>query len=42
MWEWVDESQKKLVRIIRIIEEWRKEKYTKMSDGRTVILRKVS
>lgn len=42
MWNWIEDSHKKLARIIRIIEDWRKEKHTKVSDGNMVILKKVS
>jgi hypothetical protein len=42
MWNWIEDSHQKLNRILRIIENWRKEKYTKVSDGKMVILKKVS
>lgn|GEM_PF-5398706 len=42
MWNWIEDSHKKLERVVKIIEQWRQEKYTKVRDGKMVVLRKVS
>jgi len=42
MWNWIEGSNQKLVRIIKIIEDWRKEKPVKRIERKVIVLKKVS